>query len=473
MPVLQDYYTWKTFREKVLELMPVNAQRKGVGQSVDTYLTAIIRQGVIRLQTAIDSLRRNHECIYELTDLAQEGCAMAGVKPPESVQRNVFWVKLETDESTGDVTCTRYPITIYPWGNRYALINGNSPETCHSGLMAIAPDGYKFYVYPTPPDGECWRLSMFYDGLKLDFRDAEEVPFDEMVAGAVSEFASAHIAMQAERDIVLRDSHMREYNRMTSLIHVREKEKRSLDSGVGGVPADTCATCIDITPDDGEDGGADEEADPIAPDAIDGLDIWLDSEFYVYTAGDDVLAGDGEAVWEWRGKSDQSIFVAAQNGLLTGVFRDDTLNGLPVVEYSGNTALTYQFNYVQIRVFGLVVKLESLAATNLLTLQDGTKLGIRSDGVTVVRDSGGSELLTGPAITAGEYHKVLYVVNSGASYIRVDGENGSSGNLPEMSSLLAVTRGPCLIAALVNYSQVPTASKLDGLDAYWDDRYNL
>lgn len=196
---VQDY-TWLQFVTEVKELLPIDAGRKGLGST--EYLNRLIRQGVIQLQGVIDGYRIGHETIYNPSDFVQEGYALRGVKPPQSAIRDVFYVKTidpAPDGYNADLPVIRFNCRTYPWAKRFNLVN-RYEHVDGRAIFCADPYGYTFYLYPAPCDGAEWRLSMNWDGLKLDFQDDEQTPFDEQMAGAIAYWVKMHVALEIEED---------------------------------------------------------------------------------------------------------------------------------------------------------------------------------------------------------------------------------------------------------------------------------
>lgn len=213
--------TWSQFVALVNGMLTVDSDRSGV----ETYRLAQIRQGVIQLQTLIDGYRLNHETVYDPSDFVTEGHASRGVKPPQSANIEVSYCKL-VEDSNGVKRTHRHPTKPFDWSERFKLIHGRVAVNDGHALVSIDRQGYTFYIYPEVFDG--FLVSMHWDGLKLDFKDDEETPFDEAAAGAVAEFVKGQIEREVNRDIAMHDSHMKTYSMKLPLLFTREKEKREL-----------------------------------------------------------------------------------------------------------------------------------------------------------------------------------------------------------------------------------------------------
>lgn len=216
-------YTWAQFKAQILALLPIDARRKGVGGSAELYLQKLILQALVRLQTAFDTLRQNHESIYNRADFVQEGCALRAVKPPCSVLRGVLLVKTHADGR-----CERFPTRLVAWEDRFSLIYRKTATNGGTGSVCIDPSGETFYVYPVPEDDQCWYVSVFWDGLKYDWVDEEQVTFDDAVADACALFCKFRLAYEVERDAAIGNQYERQFNDQKAVIAVREKEKLAL-----------------------------------------------------------------------------------------------------------------------------------------------------------------------------------------------------------------------------------------------------
>lgn len=243
-------YTWEQFVSAVQDLITVDAKRGGLG----AYRPAILRQAVIDIQRGIDEYRINHETVYQPQDLVEEGQCSHGVKPPQSVIRDVQLIRIATDLSgkpldtvpspqnywmawptvqgptlaanIGGPFCFRYPTEPWPWADRQALINGRIPVNSGIAKFCVDPQGYKFYIYPRVYDG--WLLSMWWDGLKLDFQDEDHTPFDEAMAGAVALFVKAHISREVDKDLPMYESYMKSYLLAKQGLYVSAREKKGM-----------------------------------------------------------------------------------------------------------------------------------------------------------------------------------------------------------------------------------------------------
>lgn len=206
--------TWSEFKTIVDNLLVVDADRLG---PVSTAKDQWVKQAVIDIQKDIPFYRGGHEKIFGVQDFVVEQNASKGIIPDSAHIREMFW-------TSTTFACSRIPLRAYGWGNRFDLICGAMQPNQYA--VSLDPHGRRFYIYPKVIDG--YQVSMFYDGVKSDFADAEEVPFDEQVAEAVSEYVSGKIARRIDHDHVLHSSYMTSYKKQKGSIYVDAKERQRI-----------------------------------------------------------------------------------------------------------------------------------------------------------------------------------------------------------------------------------------------------
>lgn len=220
--------TWADFITGVKELLPADADRQGL----ESYVTKIIRQGVIDIQSFIPLYRLGHETIYTSADLTEEGNASVGTLPDQSEPRDAFYVKTEDN-------CVRQPMWKYDWGNRYDLICGRACLNGCQFAIAFSPQATNFYIYPKVTNGR--QFSLFWDGRKLSFGDSDSVPFDEAVELAVSLFASAHIARKTNHELSEYNSYMADFVAQKRRLFIDAQNRTRLkEQMLSNVPQQSC-----------------------------------------------------------------------------------------------------------------------------------------------------------------------------------------------------------------------------------------
>ena len=246
-------------RQAVDKLITVDATRYGVAEAggfVDTLLVQgkneiagqapwydnQIRQVCIELQHFIEYYRHGHETTYRFGDVSDEGVASIGELPEECRPQDAYYVR-------DGAHCDRIPIFQYDWENRFDLICGTKRISCDGHYMAIDPYGGSFVVFPKVVEGG--MVSLFWDGNKLEFEDADQVPFDEAFAEACAQFLLWKIYLRpTTKDLQLAQSHEKNYQR--DRLHLfrdgREKtELRFRNASPDPVKCDAPCSCS-VTP---------------------------------------------------------------------------------------------------------------------------------------------------------------------------------------------------------------------------------
>jgi len=180
--------TWAEFNTLTRTFLTVDSTR----QNIQTFINNMIRQVVIDLESYIPLYRTGHTTTLLPADVTAAGYASVGSLPDQAQLLDAFYVQ------TADPTKSRKPLTPYPWGNRGDLIAGNTRISNCRYAMAIDPYGKQFTAYPALATG--YQIELVWDGLKLEFVDADTVPFDEPFALAASKFVKAWINSEVDHD---------------------------------------------------------------------------------------------------------------------------------------------------------------------------------------------------------------------------------------------------------------------------------
>lgn len=180
--------TWAEFNTLTRTFLTVDSAR----QNIQTFINNMIRQVVIDLESFIPLYRAGHSTTLLPADVVPAGYASVGSLPSQSELLDAFYVQ------TADANNDRKPLTPYPWGNRGDLISGNTRISNCRYAMAIDPYGKQFTMYPALQEG--YQVELFWDGLKLEFVDADTVPFDEPFALATAKFVKAWINSEVDHD---------------------------------------------------------------------------------------------------------------------------------------------------------------------------------------------------------------------------------------------------------------------------------
>jgi hypothetical protein len=241
----EDFYTWREFRENVLDLCPIDRNRLGLQR----YLPMVLREAVIDLQQFVASYQNRHENLWYHQDFAIEGHASVGTLPPKADIQSIWICDLSRSH--------RFPVKHYPWEKRFNMVyRDKGPvelfpnlmvltaaavqaielidrlpalqrvENGQHGLIAIDPQAETFYLSPQMRPG--WVLDIHWHGRKLDFKDNELVPFDEETAMAVASWVKSKVALQVDRDRTRAMDFMAEYYLARTNLYITLKEQAAM-----------------------------------------------------------------------------------------------------------------------------------------------------------------------------------------------------------------------------------------------------
>lgn len=216
-------FTWGQFVAEVLALLPVDSQRIG---PVQPYILLLIRQAVIELETMIPWLRTGHESLYQASDFVGEGWASKAALPPQARIKDAFIVEYDracNGAPRQPAHCKRYKLFDFPWEHRMALINAG--VATNGGIAQICFDAQSetFYVYPNIRD--CQNVSLFWDGLKVNFQENEMTPFDEQMTLVVADYVKSKTSREIDKDLPLAESYNNTYKSGRRLMFINMKDR--------------------------------------------------------------------------------------------------------------------------------------------------------------------------------------------------------------------------------------------------------
>lgn len=246
---LKEWWTWCEFKKHVASACPLEYARlfgemvtDQSGATTSKYFLDRLREAVIDLQQFVPAFTKNHESIYYPSDFVDDGEASVGSLPPFGKVRSAWYYS--TDKKR------RFKVVQLPWEKRFELTTHRDWDTLNSqftvltaysisamamaetltaghrervAVMSISPQHEQFYLFPHVT-GE-WVFSLFWDGNKLDFRDMEQVPFQEQAANAVAQFVQSRFGGYVEHDQQKVVNCMTEYTRQRTLIYLEELAK--------------------------------------------------------------------------------------------------------------------------------------------------------------------------------------------------------------------------------------------------------
>ena len=251
-------FSWGTFQILVNEMLTIDAARSGTG----TFVTEMIRQACLEIQSFVPCYRQWHETLYYSCDFALDGHASKGTKPPGAQIIQMFHISMKQGPH-----CIRRIMESHPWQDRFELVHGSlvlntpgsadfyagglnswnppgSPGFWNEGYYparysltmdgkiaqnnrpkyCIDPEGYNFWVYPQVTGSRL--VSMWWNGPKMNFQAAEYVPFDEPMALAVAEYVKAKISREINHDVESHDSYMKSYMLTRTRLYIDWKERK-------------------------------------------------------------------------------------------------------------------------------------------------------------------------------------------------------------------------------------------------------
>ena len=119
--------------------------------------------------------------------------------------------------------CQRYQLKDYAWENRMHLVNGKAPLNGGEGFISFDPQGETFYVFPGIKD--CQNVSVFFDGLKINFQPDECTPFTEQMTLVVADYVKRRLTREVDKDIPLSESFEMSYERGRGLLYLEARER--------------------------------------------------------------------------------------------------------------------------------------------------------------------------------------------------------------------------------------------------------
>lgn len=224
-------YTWSGFQAAVRALVPIDYARLG---SVPALIDLWTRICIIELQNLIPAYRANHETIFHASDFVLEGEACRATLPPQAKVKDAYLVvfdncnSCQTSPTNNTNTCKRFTLIDFDWANRMALVHGRVPSNGGRAVISFDPQSRTFYVYPGIKD--CQVVSVFWEGLKVNFQPNELVPFTEQTTLVIADYLKARLTREVDKDIPMSESYMASYQEGRSLCYLEAKDRRGTNS---------------------------------------------------------------------------------------------------------------------------------------------------------------------------------------------------------------------------------------------------
>jgi hypothetical protein len=187
--------TWAEYVAAVNVELGVDGTRRGI----DALRLRATRDAVIDLQRYIRQYRQGHTTTYQEADLTAKNYAHAGTLPAGAVAKAFYIVSTgdTVEEGTTDnPDCVRNRLDFCAWDQRQALLICNQYGS-RDYFYTISPHARTFLVHPLVND-ETYLL-LVWDGLKMDFENADVVPFPEHSAEAAAAYVKYRILLEVDR----------------------------------------------------------------------------------------------------------------------------------------------------------------------------------------------------------------------------------------------------------------------------------
>jgi hypothetical protein len=147
---------------------------------------------------------------------------------PTIVQTNATFTISGASSQVGNrsIGSWRFPSEPHDWRDRFSLVNGTANVNNGMAKVSIDPYGRTFYIYPEVFD--MTLVSVWWDGIKVDFKTAEETPFDEQMAGCCALYVKAFFARSVQKDLNLYESYLNSYKTARRILFSAAEEQKGM-----------------------------------------------------------------------------------------------------------------------------------------------------------------------------------------------------------------------------------------------------
>lgn len=181
-----------------------------------------MRNAVVDLQRYITAYQVGHTTTYVASDLEEREYAMLGNLPTGAIPHAFYTYSIEPDsEGATHENCKRNRMDFWPWNNRQYLIC----HPCEQRLYAysISPQGKTFIIRPVLNADT--KLLLVWQGLKIDFVDADTVPWPEEAAEAVAAYVKWRILLEIDKNPALASTQYAIWGMKRLALYRDEQEK--------------------------------------------------------------------------------------------------------------------------------------------------------------------------------------------------------------------------------------------------------
>lgn len=237
--------TWVDFNTETRLYLTIHNRRQGIQSLIDT----LIKSAAIDLQTTVESLQVFHKDTLSSNDVTEDGFATYGDLPAGQIRAARL---VSYDPDTTDINEDKY-LFLEQVSHKNWLEWASGFAEDGKGLIFIDAARRQFAF--TPQLGTDAKLILEWEGVKMEFDDADETPFDARCALAASNYVLAHLTRTIDNDPAGAVAYEKGYARTKrtiysdALVRQRVKVESRPTRFHNCTPATTTAT---VTPVDGD-----------------------------------------------------------------------------------------------------------------------------------------------------------------------------------------------------------------------------
>lgn len=214
--------TWAQFMATVDEHLSVDANRRGL----EDFRERTMRNAVVDLQRHIKAYQVGHTTTYAVANLDTIENAMLGNLPAGAIPSAFYIYSTETDDDGDQHTdCWRNRLDLWDWKDRQHLICNSCDIRLYA--YAISPQGTEFMIHPILNADT--RLLLVWRGLKINFVDADVVPWPEEAAEAVAAYVKWRILLEIDKNPSLAQQQYAIFKNARSDLYLDERAKLSAE----------------------------------------------------------------------------------------------------------------------------------------------------------------------------------------------------------------------------------------------------
>lgn len=214
--------TYLQFKTYVLEHLSVDAARRGL----DDFRARMIKNAVVELQRYIVAYRNGHTTSYQVADLLAEEYGMIGNMPDGGIPEAFYIISTELD-TAGDAHpyCRRNRLDFVAWDDRQVLLCSGCDRRLYG--YAMSENGRQFVIHPAL-NADTYLL-LVWDGIKINFADADVVPWPEAASEPVAAYVKWRIALEIDKNFQLAKEEQGIWLARKLSLYRDEQEKQDAD----------------------------------------------------------------------------------------------------------------------------------------------------------------------------------------------------------------------------------------------------